>query len=351
MEGNNIKKQLLEFLYDFLIFTILYILKILKIMTIANFSTYLKLLQNLSPDQYWQVKDVMNVLDLKKIVTLILEEDIVENCAHCGSTEFVKNGRVSDLQRYRCKTCARCFNQLTGTPLAGLKKKGRWLDYSDCLNNGYSVRKASEEVKVSVKTSFKWRHRFLKNANKLYAPKLNGIIETMETSFKYSEKGGAIPLNRPRRHGEQVYVLTSVDRDRLATTPIIDMLRSENIKQELKSIIAKDSLFCTNNTKSIIDFANQHELNCMKVDSNSVKLKNEFLHVNNVGKYIFSLKDWLKRFRGVSTKYLHNYLSWFRELDEYLMDIPIRTLLVRAKSIKSYPYNPILEKTNVKMRD
>jgi transposase-like protein len=70
-------------------------------MVIKNFSIYLKLLKNLDPNQYWQVKDVMNVLDLKKIVTLILEEDIVEKCAHCGSTKFVKNGRVSDLQRYR----------------------------------------------------------------------------------------------------------------------------------------------------------------------------------------------------------------------------------------------------------
>jgi transposase-like protein len=311
-------------------------------MVIKNFSLYLKMLKDLDPNQYWQVKDVMNVLDLKKIVTLILEEDNVENCAHCGSTKYVKNGRVSDLQRYRCKTCGKCFNQLTGTPLAGLKKKGRWLDYSDCLNKGYSIRKASEEVKVSVKTSFKWRHRFLKNANKLYAPQLNGIIETKETSFKYSEKGGAIPLDRPRRHGEQVYVLTSVDRDRLATTPIIDEFKLENINQELKSKIAEDSLFFAQVTKPIIDFAKEHDLNLMKVGNTSVKLKNEFLHIDNVGKYNFFLKDWMKRFRGVSTKYLHNYLAWFRELDEFMMNVPIKTILIRAKSVKNHPYNPIL---------
>lgn len=118
----------------------------------------------------------------------------------------------------------------------------------------------------------------------------------------------------------------------------------ENINQELKSKIAKDSLFFTQETKPIVDYAKENELNLMKVGVSSVKLKNEFLHIDNVRKYNFYLKDWMKRFRGVSTKYLHNYLSWFRELDEFMMNIPIKIILIRAKSLNTYPYNPILEK-------
>jgi len=38
-------------------------------------------------------------------------------------------------------------------------------------------------------------------------------------------------------------------------------------------------------------------------------------HVQNVNSYHSRLRDWLKRFRGVSTRYLNNYLWWHRFMD------------------------------------
>lgn len=44
-------------------------------------------------------------------------------CPHCQGTELYRHGHVSGLQRYRCRTCRRTFNALTGTALARLRKK------------------------------------------------------------------------------------------------------------------------------------------------------------------------------------------------------------------------------------
>jgi transposase-like protein len=289
--------------------------------------------------QYWHVKDVFKVLDKRKEVTLLLEQDDTIKCGHCTSKNYVKNGRIRDLQRYKCKTCGRSFNQLTGTPLSGLRKKGRWLRFSECLNKGYSVRKAAEEVGVNKNTCFKWRHRFLKNANSLFAYKLNGIVETVETSFKYSEKGGAIPFDRPRRFGEDVYVFTSVDRDRLISTPIIDEFELSNIHANLKTNIPQDCLYITRKNKVLEAFSKYKALNHYAIVNNT-KHPSSF-HVQNAIQYNFDLKFWMKRFRGVSTKYLSNYLSWFRELEEFFQNVPSKVFLVRGKSIERFPYNPM----------
>ena len=38
-------------------------------------------------------------------------------------------------------------------------------------------------------------------------------------------------------------------------------------------------------------------------------------HVQNVNAYHSRLKSWVRKFNGVATRYLENYLGWFRTLD------------------------------------
>ncbi|MBI4740348.1 MAG: IS1595 family transposase, partial [Betaproteobacteria bacterium] len=40
-------------------------------------------------------------------------------------------------------------------------------------------------------------------------------------------------------------------------------------------------------------------------------------HVQNVNAYDSRLKEWMRRFHGVATKYLPNYLGWRRLLERH----------------------------------
>ena len=40
----------------------------------------------------------------------------------------------------------------------------------------------------------------------------------------------------------------------------------------------------------------------------------EIYHIQNVNAYDSRLKQWIKRFNGVATKYLESYLAWMRLL-------------------------------------
>ena len=86
-------------------------------------------------------------------------------CPDCESKHFHRHGQAHGLQRYRCAACGRTFNALTGTPLARLHHKEKWLAYSDCLQKLLSIRKAAEQVDIHRNTSFRWRHRFSALAN------------------------------------------------------------------------------------------------------------------------------------------------------------------------------------------
>ena len=40
-------------------------------------------------------------------------------------------------------------------------------------------------------------------------------------------------------------------------------------------------------------------------------------HIQNVNAFHSRLKKWMDRFKGVATKYLDNYLTWFRFVDAH----------------------------------
>src|ERR671932_563276 len=130
-------------------------------------------------------------------------------CPHCGATGLQRWGRASGLRRYRCATCRRTFNALTGTPLARLRKKACWLRYGEALAAGMSLTKAAAHCGVHLTTSFRWRHRFLR-APAATREALGGVVEADETFFRRSHKGSrrwrrgdAPPGRGPHRRGER----------------------------------------------------------------------------------------------------------------------------------------------------
>ena len=98
-------------------------------------------------------------------------------CGHCGSEAFSKWGVATGMKRYMCKACERTFNALTGTPLAHLQKREKWLEYARAIVDGLSLRKAAKRVGVHLETSFRWRHRFLATYKGAKASAVTGIVE------------------------------------------------------------------------------------------------------------------------------------------------------------------------------
>ncbi len=110
-------------------------------------------------------------------------------CPHCSETEVIGFGSYKGIKRYRCKACLKTFNSLTGSAFHKIHKKGVMHQYLYFMLQGYSLRKISEEMDICLKTAFDWRHKILRALMSKPSKKLNGIIESDETFFLYSEKG------------------------------------------------------------------------------------------------------------------------------------------------------------------
>ena len=127
-------------------------------------------------------------------------------CPKCQAGRVVRNGQADGLQRYKCRSCGVSFNALTGTPLARLRHRSKWVEQAKAMHEGLSVRKAAARMNVHRTTAFRWRHRFLVVACEAKARNLAGVAEADETYVLRSYKGQRSKLHaeqnrKPRRRG------------------------------------------------------------------------------------------------------------------------------------------------------
>lgn len=248
-------------------------------------------------------------------------------CPHCAAKRVVKNGSADGLQRYKCKACRKSFNTLTGTPLARLRLKGKWLEQAAALRDGLSLKRTAERVGIARTTAFRWRHRFLALPKTVQAQTLVGIAETDETYFLRSHKGVRKGLGRPpRKRGgragkrgisrEQVPVLVARDRSANTADFILPVDDKASVIAALGPILPKDTVLCSDGSGTLAAAAKALGVTHRPINlSAGIRVVAGVYHVQNVNAYDSRLKDWIRRFRGVATRYLDSYLGWFRTLD------------------------------------
>ncbi len=314
-------------------------------------SETLEFLNNCNSYQLRIVGEKIDSIKAKKCVSVELEtpkKDII--CPHCKSSNFQRWGKRSDLQRYRCKSCKKTFNSLTGTPLARLKRKGHWLDYSECLRDSLTIRAAAAKCNISVDTSFRWRHRFLINAQKIKASALCGIVEANEIAFLHSNKGQKNTDRPPRKRGatktiqetdKHVSFLISRDRNKFTFDKIIEKISTYELHNALDKLVDSDVLFCCDNKKIYKNFAKDRSLRHGFVNiSKGEFIKKDVVHIENIRSYCDRMKQWMERFHGVATSYLNSYVSWFRAFDEFGYKLSPVLILRRAKQGDNSYYLP-----------
>jgi len=251
-----------------------------------------------------------------------------KRCPNCEGQTFYRHGFANGLQRYRCRSCGVTFNGLTGTPLARLRLKDRWLAYCDCLRDpACTVHSAAAKVGVHPNTSFRWRHRFLCWA-KLDRPRtLAGVAEAGETFLLESQKGSRQLSRKPRRHGgvarkrgisdELVNIVVARDRggqtfDFLAGR---GALTAEALHTHLLPKLERDIILMSDANGAYSAFARQAQIRHETVNVSRNGRVRGAVHIQNVNAYHSRFKNWLHHFNGVATKYLENYLGWRWAID------------------------------------
>src|SRR5271157_4042105 len=257
-------------------------------------------------------------------------------CPHCGRDDVRPWGKAGGKPRYRCTSCRKTFNPLTGTLIAG-----------------ETVAKAAERCKVAYTTAFRWRHRFLSALNLDKPPCLSGIVEADETFILESFKGKRRDLPRaPRKRGgkaakrglsaEQIPVIVARDRTGATIDAVLPRLDAASITAALGQVITRPAELCCDGGAAITAFARRAQVKFhVSPSPGTPKPEAPDLHINNVNAYHGRLKGWMRRFHGVATKNLPTYLSWRRTIEALSTDSVPDAWIMGAAGLGPYQQNSI----------
>jgi transposase-like protein len=259
-------------------------------------------------------------------------------CPHCASTDVIRFGHFKGRQRWRCKSCLKTFSDYTLSPLFKTRYPDKWIEYVWYMFQGKCLRATAKELEIALPTAFFWRHKILKALQKLDLAPFDGIVELDETFFLYSEKGNKKIAGRAaRKRGgtasrrgisrEQVCVLVAYGRDSersLSKVVGTGKIRKTAIDRTMSPLVTPTTIFCTDADRAYRPY-------CLEKGIHHIRLrpgqrKNGIYHVQHVNSYHSRLKDWVRRFNGVASKYLDHYLAWFEfEREKRMVSINQKT--------------------------
>ena len=250
-------------------------------------------------------------------------------CPICGGTHVQRNGRRKNgSQKFICKDCGKTFSIRKNSIFSGTRKPmSVWHEYMDCMAEGLTLDESAERCGISHKTAFTWRHKILDAMSKNEdGRELDGIVEADETFLRVSYKGEAAMFSSgeverdARRHGgenhkkglsdELVCVPCAIDRKGNAVSKVAKLGKCsiEALDLVLGGRISTESTLCSDEDSSYRKFSKRNGLRLVQIKGGkSVK---GIFHIQHLNAYHTKLKDFVASFKGVSSKYLNNYLVW-----------------------------------------
>lgn len=285
----------------------------------------LQLIQNLSSEEK------SKLIQLLQSESNTTNENLTESrfsnglfCPKCGCVENItKFGFKNGHQRFRCKNCGRVFNEVTNSFLMGTKKNiSIWKKYLECMLNHLPIRKSAITCGINKTTAFVWRHKIL-DALSIKVErevKLSGVIEVDETFFNISYKGMRnLPRESHKRgtkaskrgiSNEQICVTCAVDRNKNVYGKISNLgrVKTDDLNRLFRDRIEFDSIICSDSNSAYRKFSDG--IGCRHIEIKSDKHRKGIYHVNHINAYHSKLKTFLRKFNGVATKFLNNYIVW-----------------------------------------
>ena len=247
-------------------------------------------------------------------------------CVRCGSPRVCRWGGFSGRQRYRCAACRRTFSDLTGTPAAYLKRLPLLPSYRECLAASLSVRTSARMAGVHPSTSFRWRHRLLAANRLITMGTMCGLVE-LEEGFVRCTDGGhlmELPIGHRRSRMNPAWVRSwlMVARDRRGRAAIAFSGFSRPGRAlwavMLDTYVDADSIVLTRAPRLSPQGGAARE-NALPILSCRQKWRGRspdpLAHLGHASALLDRFRSWLRRFRGVKSIYLDNYIMWHGLID------------------------------------
>ena len=253
-------------------------------------------------------------------------------CPCCGRSDvrFIKKGKQAGKQRYQCSACGSKFAYDAGQITAHSHQPvDSWVTLIEDTLSFKSLDKTAKAIGVCHETAFNMRHKLLAFMESMVNESivLDELVETDETYVIQSQKGIKCEDRKPRRHGEsaskpglsneQYCVCVATDRQNHLFATCVNRAKpsGDDIVNALAAHIAPQSVLLCDGSNAYNKLANL--LKCKKVELQGHDSYDRVYHLNTVNNQHSRIKDMLKQFRGVASKYLNRYLALFSVIVSY----------------------------------
>jgi len=322
----------------------------------------------ITSDERREFTDFIHDLEKSKSFTLdklvASKEDGGISCPYCHHTDpkkIVKYGVRHGVQWYRCKTCNRTFSSLSNSFLAWSKKGfDTWKRFISSMIEGHSVRRSAELCRIHRNTAWVWRHKILDALTQYQNSQgsMSGIVEADDTFFPLSYKGSkpigrdahqrGTPASKRGISKEKVCVSCAVEREGQVFSKVsaLGPPKAKALQRVFRNRISKQATVCTDNATAYVSYGKRRKFRHIRVP-NGIRLLGTY-HVQNINSYHSRLKEFIRKFKGVATKYLDNYLVWFNQIQTggrsriELLKLAIKALVFdRWSDISDRPAVPV----------
>ena len=249
-------------------------------------------------------------------------------CPHCGNIQVYKRGIKNGVQSYSCKSCGKWYRETTGTPLYKIQLKDKWQSYLGLMDKGLAIKKIATELNISIQTSFDWRHKILSSLEQFIPKELKDTVECDELEFSLSNKGIRNLERKPRKRANDfkrnknkeekstVQVITAVERNtgnKFFRVVESKRLSKEQIAKALDGKLAVGTTLITDKHYSYLSYTKDNDSIKHKrlLAKEHVDKRNKSIHLQKVNNVHSQVRDFIRPFNGVSSKYLQNYLNWY----------------------------------------
>ena len=277
----------------------------------------------------------LNPYQIEQITTQIvkylnLNEELKDTrptvCPCCGKSEvqFIKKGMHGGKQRYQCKGCGSKFTydakQITAHSHQSVNS---WITAIEDTLSLRPLDETARKIGVCHETAFNMRHKFLAFLEAMTESEivLDELVEADETYVIESQKGTKCEDRKPRKHGEgatklglsheQYCVCVATDRNNHVCAVCVNRARpsGDDIVHALSTHIAPQCVMLCDGATAYNRLAEL--LQCKKVELKGHDSYDRVYHLNTVNNQHSRIKEMLRQFRGVASKYLNRYLALF----------------------------------------
>lgn len=275
----------------------------------------------------------------------IIGDNIV--CPHCDESENIYgHGVYKGRRRFHCKACNKTFNEQTGTSVSGIKKRQLWGRFIEMTLDNNSIRKIANELGLARQTVLDWRHKVMSSIENIFTKEFHGVVEMDDILMRLNQKGrrtnfieecrrtftyknqygnkvsGRIKGSRKRGISrDQISVLLSVDRYGTIGTAMLKRgkIDSKNLNRVFKngfiSRLNNANTIVTDEAKAYVSVLDLYGFDHEHINAGKKQWTKGIYHLNTLNNADRRFKDWIKNnFSSVSTKYLSNYLGYFKML-------------------------------------